>query len=148
MTVGYDAATGAERWSATWDNSPAGTDNGVIVHFSPDGRSIYVGGVTAPTPGELDYVTISYDATSGTQQWVSIYKGLGAGGTNSLFDLAVSPDGKQVYVTGESAGAREYELDYGTVAYDALSGSELWVSRSLLSWIAPAVCLSIKIMST
>src|SRR5205085_4570074 len=38
VTVGYDSATGAERWSATWDNNPAGTDNSVIIAFSPDGR--------------------------------------------------------------------------------------------------------------
>jgi len=142
VTVGYDATTGVERWSATWDNNPAGTDNGVIVHFSPDGRSVYVGGVTAPTPGELDYVTISYDAIDGTQQWVSIYKGLGNGGTNALFDLAVSPDGKQVYVTGESAGASEYELDYATVAYDASSGVQLWASRSQPTFVDRASCLA------
>jgi hypothetical protein len=143
VTVAYDSATGAERWSATWDNSPTGTDNSAVVAFSPDGHSVYVGGITMPTPGELDYVTIAYDATNGTQQWVSIYKGLGAGGTNSLFDLAVSPDGKRVFVTGESAGAREYELDYATVAYDALTGSELWVSRSEPTFVDRACCLAV-----
>ena len=143
VTVAYDSATGTERWSATWDNNPAGTDNSVIIAFSPDGRSVYVGGITAPTPGELDYVTIAYDATNGTEQWVSLYKGLGAGGTNSLSDLAVSPDGKRVYVTGESAGTREYELDYATVAYDASNGKELWVARSEPTFVDRAFCLAV-----
>jgi len=143
VTVGFDAATGAELWSATWDNNPSGTDNGVVVAFSPNGRSVFVGGVTAPTPGELDYVTIAYDATNGTQQWVNIYRGLGAGGTNALYNLAVSPDGKKVYVTGESAGAQQYEIDYGTVAYDALSGSELWESRSQPTFVDRAFCLAV-----
>src|SRR2546421_11594188 len=143
VTVGFDAATGVELWSATWDNSPSGTDNAVAVVFSPDGRRVYVGGITMPTPGEIDYVTIAYDTTNGTQQWVSIYRGLGAGGTNSLFDLALSPDGKQVYVTGESAGAKEYELDYATVAYDALTGAQLWESRSQPTFVDRACCLAV-----
>ena len=143
VTVAYDSATGTERWSSIWDGNPAGVDNGNVVVFSADSRSVYIGGVTTPTAGDLDYVTIAYDVTNGTQQWVSIYQGLGAGGTNAPFDLAVSPDGKQVYVTGESAGAREYELDYATVAYDALSGSELWVSRSQPSFVDRACCLAV-----
>jgi len=61
VTVAYDAATGTERWSQIWDGNPAGTDNGVVIAFAPDGRSVYVGGITAPSPGELDYVTIAYD---------------------------------------------------------------------------------------
>ncbi len=143
VTVSYDSATGAELWSATWDGSPAGVDNGNVVAFSPDGRSVYIGGVTTAAAGELDYVTIAYDATNGTQQWVSIYRGLGAGGTNAPYDLAVSPDGKQVFVTGESAGAREYEIDYGTVAYDASSGAELWESRSQPTFVDRAFCLAV-----
>src|SRR5437588_300695 len=143
VTVAYDPATGAERWSQTWDGNPAGVDNGNVVAFSPDGRSVYIGGVTTPAAGELDYVTIAYDATDGTEQWVSIYRGLGAGGTNAPYDLAVSPDGKQVYVTGESAGAREYELDYATVAYDASSGQQLWVSRSQPTFVDRACCLAV-----
>src|SRR5438874_5267458 len=35
VTVGFDAATGVELWSATWDNSPSGTDNAVAVVFNP-----------------------------------------------------------------------------------------------------------------
>ena len=143
VTVAYDSVTGAERWSQTWDGNPDGVDNGNAVAFSPDGRFVYIGGVTTPAPGDLDYVTIAYDVSNGTQQWVSIYHGLGAGGTNAPFDLAVSPDGKQVYVTGESAGAREYELDYATVAYDAANGQQLWESRSQPTFVDRACCLAV-----
>src|SRR5204862_5844447 len=94
-------------------------------------------------PGQVDYVTIASDATNGTQQWVSIYNGLGAGGIISLNDLVVSPDGKQVYVTGESDCARQYEIDYTTVAYDASSGAQLWVSRSEPTFVDRAFCLAV-----
>jgi DNA-binding beta-propeller fold protein YncE len=143
VTVAYDAATGTERWSATWDGNPAGIDNGLVVAFSPDGRFVYVGGVTTPAPGELDYVTIAYDAVRGRQLWVRVYRGLGTGSTNALSGLAVSPDGKQVYVTGESAGAREYELDYATVAYAARNGRQLWVSRQESSFVDRAYSLAV-----
>ena len=143
VTVAYDAATGAERWSATWDNSTSSVDNPVAVRFSPDGRSVYVGAITAPNSGEVDYVTIAYDATNGAQQWISIYNGLGPGRINSLKDLAVSPDGKRVYVTGESDGARQYEIDFATVAYDASNGDRLWVSRSQPTFVDRACCLAV-----
>lgn len=142
VTVGYDAATGAERWSAVWDGNPVGVDNSVVVAYSADGRSVYVGGITNLAPGEIDYVTIAYDATNGTQQWVSIYNGLGPGRTNSLNDLVVSPDGKRVYVTGESDGAQQYEIDFATVAYDTSTGQQLWVSRSQPTFVDRACCLA------
>jgi PQQ-like domain len=58
-----------------------------------------------------------------------IYSGLNTGGSDAQYGLAVSPSGDRVYVTGESAGAGEYNIDYATVAYDARSGRQLWVSR-------------------
>src|SRR5437868_7627157 len=81
VTVAYDSATGAERWSATWDGNPTGVDNGNFIAFGPDSRSVFVGGVTTAAAGELDYVTISYDETNGTQKWINLYRGLGAGRT-------------------------------------------------------------------
>ena len=143
VTVAYDSATGAERWSQTWDGTPTGVDNGNVVAFSPDGRLVYIGGVTSGAAGGLDYVTIAYDTSNGTQQWVSIYRGLDIGGTNAPFDLAVSDDGNEVFVTGESAGAREYELDYATVAYDASTGRQLWEARSQPTFVDRACCLAV-----
>lgn len=135
VTVAFDAATGAERWSATWDGSSTGIDNSKVVSFSPDGRMVYIGGITSRAGGALAYVTIAYDVANGLERWVSTYSGVTRGGTNALYDLVVSPDGEHVYVTGESAGPREYELDYATVAYDALTGSQLWVSRQQSSFV-------------
>jgi DNA-binding beta-propeller fold protein YncE len=61
--------------------------------------------------------------------WVARYKSLGKVIGNTAFSLAVSPDGKRVYVTGKSEASRRFYLDYATVAYDAASGAGLWVAR-------------------
>src|SRR5262249_20273898 len=42
--------------------------------------------------------------------------------------VAVSADGKRVYVTGRSAGAN-LKADYTTIAFNAVTGARLWVSR-------------------
>ena len=129
VTVAFDAVTGAERWAAIWDARPDGVDNGKVVAFAPNGRVVFVGGITSATGGDLDYVTLAYDARTGKRRWAQIYRGLGTGGVDALYDLAVSPGGGRVYVTGESAGVREFDLDYATVAYGARKGKQAWASR-------------------
>jgi len=65
--------------------------------------------------------------TSGSQLWVSRYNGPG----NSLdqaSSVQVSPDGSKVFVTGWSWGITG-GLDYDTLAYDAITGAQLWESR-------------------
>src|SRR5947207_13489016 len=45
------------------------------------------------------------------------------------FALAVSPDGKKIFVTGRSFGQIGEGRDFATVAYSAINGQALWVSR-------------------
>jgi sugar lactone lactonase YvrE len=59
--------------------------------------------------------------------WVARYNGPG-NGADQAADMALSPDGSRVYVTGSSA-ATGTGLDYATAAYDASTGAELWVAR-------------------
>jgi hypothetical protein len=126
-TIAYDAVSGAQLWARRY-NGPAGRDDiAWSVAVSPDSAKVYVTGGSAGSPGNDDYATVAYDASSGSQVWVKRYNGQ-RNASDVSFSLGVSPDGTRVFVTGGSTGASSFD-DYATVAYDASSGSQVWVKR-------------------
>lgn len=129
VTTALDATTGAVRWQTTWDARPDARDIAKVVAVAPDGRRLYVGGVTTEAGGALDYVVAAYDTATGRERWVRTYSGLGTGGNDVLYGLAVSPDGDRVVATGDSAGTAQFDTDVTTVAYDAKRGKVGWVQR-------------------
>ena len=66
--------------------------------------------------GSWDYGTVAYDAATGAQLWARLYDGLGQ--DDDPYDLAVSPDGSRVFVTGLTTVA-EARYNWATVAYEA-----------------------------
>lgn len=70
---------------------------------------------------------MAYNAVTGARLWTASYKG-SSNGLNQAYSVAVSPDGRRVFVTGESDGSGT-SLDYATVAYNAATGSQLWAAR-------------------
>ena len=64
-------------------------------------------------------------AAPGDLDWSASYDGPAAR-KDRAFAIAAHPDDARVYVTGESRGDG---LDYATIAYDGLTGDELWVAR-------------------
>ena len=127
-TVAYRAGSGSVRWAKRYDGpAPASEDDydtAWAIAVSPDGTRVYVtgqspdslGGGSFPSPS---YATIAYSAGDGMSLWTRRYDGDGLGG--SAFDIATSPDGSLVFVTGESffMGESYASSDYVTVAYDA-----------------------------
>lgn len=131
-TVAYDASTGAELWARRYQGS--GYDVARAVDVNPDGSSVFVTGISARSSHGLQYVTLSYDASTGVKLWTRRYHAPGpddAQGRTDAWaeDLEVSPDGSTVFVTGSSFQSVSRKRDYATLAYDATTGSRLWISR-------------------
>ncbi len=94
---------------------------------SPDGGRVFVTGRSTGTTSAEDYATVAYSAATGTQLWVRRYNGPGNANDNGL-SVAIGPAGGKVYVTGYGVGATSSD-DYATVAYNATTGTQLWVRR-------------------
>ena len=143
LLVAYDAETGAERWSARYDGG-RGIDLVTDMVLSPDGTRVYLSGGTfngaVHATIDYDYLTLSFDAATGEQRWVTTFD---SQGVNGAFDFArgvsVSPDGRTLYVVGESSeqpGPGLPSTDFVTIAYVARDedepdreGTQLWLAR-------------------
>jgi WD40 repeat protein len=125
-TAALDAATGAQRWQATYHGPDAKAATTGIA-LSPDGSAVYVTGSVGQASGLFEYGTIGYDAATGHQLWLASYSTPNVNDTAA--GLAVSPDGSTVYVTGTSIANYNTPADYATVAYRATSGAQLWSAR-------------------
>jgi outer membrane protein assembly factor BamB len=123
------AAPGARLWvsrfPARGSSEPADTE---VV--SPDGATVFVTAASSGgRPRRNVFQTVAYSARTGRQRWASRYHGPGI-----LHDqpsaIAMSQDGRTVFVTGSSHGRGDFEAsDYATVACNAASGKQLWASR-------------------
>ncbi|TDD54945.1 hypothetical protein E1286_04325 [Nonomuraea terrae] len=127
VTIAYDSASGEELWTRRHTEQGAFSDHAGDAAVSPDGRTVYVTGMTSPGEGDKnDYFTVAYDAATGEQSWFVRYDGKGSS-TDDARKVVLTPDGSKVFVTGQSAGPEGTGLtDWGTVAYDAATGEQLW----------------------
>lgn len=132
-TMALDAQSGENLWTSTYDGTAGGLDNAREAVTSPDGRHLYIGVISDSSPDnlDLDFAVVSYATDSGAEEWTARYAGPGNrwSTTDSIFSVGVDPAGARVYVTGWSAGEGDFNMDYGTVAFDATTGEQLWVAR-------------------
>jgi hypothetical protein len=117
-------SAGSQAWASRYDGPAHADDTAYSVAASPDGSMVFVTGESMGASG--DYATVAYRASTGAQVWVSRYDGP-VSGVDIPTDIAASPDGSEVFVTG-SSDARG-GTGWATVAYDAATGSTLWVRR-------------------
>ncbi len=133
--VGYDASDGHQLWRTPYTglgigkvNSPAGAA------LSHDGSVLYITGESGGRADyDADYATVAYatgGAQPGRQVWEARYDGVGQQLSDRSAAIAVDPDGR-VVVTGDSLSSNSttVEDDYATVAYDGVSGAQLWAAR-------------------
>jgi hypothetical protein len=143
VTLGYNAATGAQRWTATSTSSGAGLDIPSAIGIVPGGTVVVTGtrGVefdydsiadqNQASFGGIskgDYATIAYNALTGAQRWDVAYDGPAHRGDVAR-SVASAPDGSRIFVTGYSQSALE-QYDIGTIAYDTATGQQAWVTRT------------------
>src|SRR6266511_2520674 len=117
---------GTQLWATRYDGPGHRFDLPNAIATSPDGSMVFATGTSSGSSSGSDYASVAYDAATGTMQWVARYNGPG-NGRDTAYSVTVGPDGSRVFVTGSSPGTSGY--DYGTVAYDAATGSMLWVAR-------------------
>lgn len=127
VTVAYNAATGAQLWLARYNGPGNESDYGRSVVASPDGTKIFVTGTSWADVTGRDYATVAYAASNGARLWVARYSSPDERSDYGR-SIAASPDGSMVFVTGASFGATTGP-DYATLAYDAKSGTTVWVAR-------------------
>ena len=118
-----------ESWSRTYDADPQaqGTSSeAASAHaLSPDGRHAYatvthrVGGLY----GVTRWVVLGLDATTGATRWT--YRFEGTHDYDRPGAVAVSPDGRTVYVSGTTHRPDGSSVML-TMAHDAADGRELW----------------------
>jgi outer membrane protein assembly factor BamB len=141
-TIAYDASTGAQLWVQRYTAPTNGHEFASSLGVSPDGTKVFVTG-GSQQPVSFHFATIAYDASTGRQLWLRDYHRLQFGNDYGT-SLGVSPDGTKVFVTGPShGGATDY--DYATIAYDASTGTQLWVERYTRSVSGPDLSTSLGV---
>ena len=115
VTFAYKASNGARLWARRYNGPANSWEYAVGLGVSPDGSKVFVTGQSPGPTSDYDYDTVAYDASTGQALWVSRYNGP-ANWYDSPSDLAVSPDGSKVFVTGQAFGTAR-GVDFATVAY-------------------------------
>jgi hypothetical protein len=123
-TVSYSASTGAQRWVRRYNGPGDWNDNAKAIGVSPDGSRVFVTGYRTGHDAR-DTETIAYDASTGARLWLRSYTGP-ADFDDQATALGVSPDGRNVFVTGFRYGSTSFR-DYVTIAYRASTGAQRWL---------------------
>jgi len=123
FTVAYNASTGSELWNVTYNGPGDSVDRPYAIAFDPLSGYIIVTGESTGASTSLDVTTIAYD-TSGVQQWIKRYTGVG-NNDDIASTMAINSASDVVYVAGRSTGIGT-EYDSILLAYSISNGNELW----------------------
>jgi len=122
VTIKYNSA-GVQQWTARYNGSANGLDEGRTITVTDEG-SVIVGGKTTSTTGGLDFVTIKYNA-DGSEAWATVYNGSG-NNEDYVTGLDVDENGN-IYTGGCSIGAGSGQ-DIVLIKYNS-AGTQQWLKR-------------------
>lgn len=131
-----EAAESCEsRWLARFDDPKHLSDGGRFIAISPDGGTVFVGGLSERTNREQgslindpdhDFQVIAYATGSGRVFWSAVADGP-ASGHDRISAIAVARDGSAVFVTGTMSSSDPYQADQmTTIAFASDTGQKLW----------------------
>ncbi len=121
ITIKLDAS-GNQLW-ATRYNGTGNAGDGAVAQVVDASGNVYVTGKTTSTGGNVNYVTLKYNA-SGVQQWVNTYNG-----TGNAVDNAVAIDfssTNRLFVSGTATNASG-NTDIVTLRINPNTGAQQWV---------------------
>jgi hypothetical protein len=119
VTLKY-APDGTLLWSARFDGSASGSDEGVAVKVNAQG-DVYVTGTTVSTNGTKDFVLIKYAGSNGSPAWVRYFDG--AFSANDQAAAAALDKFGNISIAGTSVGT--FQSGFKTLQYDE-NGYRLW----------------------
>ncbi len=119
------AAGGTILWARRYGGPAHRDDVAYAIAASPDGTKVFVTGDSFGAASQ-DYATAAFDAETGATLWARRYDGP-VNGTDLAVDIAPSPDGSSVFVTGYSEA--KADAGWATIGYDASTGATLWIRR-------------------
>ncbi len=122
-TIKYNSS-GVQVWIVRYNGSANNDDYGNSIAIDNSGNA-YVTGAVTRTGSDLDYITIKYNGSNGSQIWASFYNGPG---NSADFPSSNAIDAVgNIYVTGYSYGSGA-NPDYCTIKYNN-AGAQQWVQR-------------------
>ena len=130
-TIGYKTATGARLWARRYHGPAGGTADARSVAISPDGKTVFVtGAILNVQRTDEDYLTIAYQAATGAMRWIARYDSPGSPSDDQAYAVAVSRDGRTVFVTGSTRSPDRPRGDGSTtIAYRAATGTRRWLAH-------------------
>lgn len=124
ITIKYNPY-GDTVWTRRY-SGPANGDDKVYAFAVDNSGNVFITGSTYYAETGFDYLTIKYN-TSGVQQWIRTYAGLGYSNyLDYAYSIALDDLGNS-YVTGATEMST-YDFDYATIKYDS-DGNEKWVIK-------------------
>jgi hypothetical protein len=132
VTIAYQASTGAELWATRYDGSAHLDDFPADLAVLPDDSGVVITAVQLSLGSAYyDDVTIRYEASSGLEQWATLYDNP-SHGQDFTSTIVATPDSSMVVLTGLSNfdGTDDpVGRDMITQAYAASNGALLWTGR-------------------
>lgn len=120
----YEADTGATVWDTVYDGPTHGGDDIRAMRQDSQGNLLVAG--VQDAAWNYDYMALKFDGSDGSLLWEAGYDG--PPGWYDVANCISEGPGGSVIVSGLSDGSGT-GWDWATVAYDGITGAELWAQR-------------------